>query len=122
MRFAILGLVLAMVAANPPFELPPPTGAARVGTTRWVVVDPSRAETFDPARRREVEVIAWYPTAAVDGRPAPYLRQGLLGVRSFGTLLRSVNAFDDLADVKTHAFVDAPPTESDRLPLLLFSH
>ena len=30
-------------APPPPFELPAPTGKSPVGTTRWVVVDPSRA-------------------------------------------------------------------------------
>ena len=120
---ALFGVVLPRAAADPPFQLPAPTGSAHVGTTRWVVVDESRAEAFDASHRREIEVIAWYPTAATGGPSAPYLREGVPGVRSFGTLLRSVNAFDDLADVRTHAIVDAKPADGRApLPLLVFSH
>src|SRR5436309_1638771 len=64
---ALFGVVLPRAAADPPFQLPAPTGNAHVGTTRWVVVDQSRAEAFDPARRREIEVVAWYPTSASGG-------------------------------------------------------
>ncbi|HEY6213407.1 MAG TPA: hypothetical protein VIW45_14040 [Vicinamibacterales bacterium] len=120
---ALLGLALTYASTFAPFALPAPTGGSRIGTTRWVVVDSSRAEPFDPDRRREIEVIGWYPTDAAAGRSAPYLREGLFGVRSFGTLLRNANAFDDLADVQTHARLDAPPQSGRRrLPLLLFSH
>src|SRR5258708_37988991 len=123
MLLAILGAALAQAAAAPPFELPSPTGPAAVGTTRGVVIDTSRAEPFDLERRREIEVIAWYPTAATTGRRAPYLREGLPGVRSFGTLLRNAGAFDELDAVRAHAFVDVPPAAGrGRLPLLVFSH
>jgi len=115
----ILGIAFAAAAAS--FELPAPTGAARVGTTRWVVVDDRRAEPFEINARREIEVLAWYPTSASEGRTAPYLREGLAGVRSFGALLRNVNAFDDLNEVRAHALAEAPPVDG-RLPLLIFSH
>ncbi|HMD34825.1 MAG TPA: hypothetical protein VKH42_07650, partial [Vicinamibacterales bacterium] len=120
------GVVLALAAQAPatgePFALPAPTGPSRVGTTRWVVVDETREETFEPGRRREIDVIAWYPTSASAGTSAPYLRQGLAGVRSFGAQFRNANAFDALEAVRTHAFVDAPVAGRGRLPLLLFSH
>jgi len=118
---SLLALAFVSTIAGP-FELPPPTGRFHVGTTRWLVVDESRVESFAPGRLREIEVVAWYPTTASAGTVAPYLREGLPGVRSFGTLLRSVNAFDDLAGVRTHAFVDAPVATGGRLPLLVFSH
>jgi pimeloyl-ACP methyl ester carboxylesterase len=118
----LLALAAQAAAAPQPFTLPAPTGPSRVGTTRWVVVDESREETFEPGRRREVDVIAWYPTSASAGTFAPYLRQGLAGVRSFGVQLRSVNAFDALEAVRTHAFLDAPISGRGQLPLLLFSH
>jgi pimeloyl-ACP methyl ester carboxylesterase len=118
----LLTLAVQATMAAQPFTLPAPTGQSRVGTTRWVVVDETREETFEPGRRREIDVIAWYPTSASAGTSAPYLRQGLAGVRSFGAQLRSVNAFDALEAVRTHALVDAPIFGRGQLPLLLFSH
>jgi dienelactone hydrolase len=107
------------------FELPAPTGTYPVGTTSWHVTDPSRAETFaGPGVRREVEVLAWYPAAAASGNPAPYLRAGLIEVQSFATLLRApMSIFDNVAAVRTHAYVDAPVAAAPpKFPLLVFSH
>lgn len=105
------------------FELPEPTGKSRVGTTSWVVVDPSRQETFMPGRQREVQVIAWYPTAATTGATAPYARNGTEEVLSFARLAKLGDAYDGLAAVKTHAIVDAPPASSPtRFPVVVFSH
>ena len=109
------------------FELPAPTGRAPVGTTRWVVTDPSRRETFASADApRQVPVVAWYPAAdATLSEPrAPYLREGLVEIRSFATLLgQPATAFDEWSSVRTHATLDAPPaTAPARLPLLVFSH
>ena len=112
-------------APSPAFELPAPTGRFPVGTTTWRVIDASRAETFGaPGEYRNVEVLAWYPAAASSGSaPAPYLREGLVEVRSYAKLLRVADdAFDAFARVRTHATVDAPLTASPRrLPVLVFS-
>ena len=108
------------------FELPAPTGPHSVGTTSWRVIDKSRRETFtSSAEPRQVEVLAWYPAAPRGGgEPAPYLRSGPAEVRSFATLFGvPVTSFDDLADVRTHATIDAAPDADRRkLPVLLFSH
>ena len=73
--------------AQPPFELPAPTGKSPIGTTRWVVTDPSRQETFATGPR-QVEVIAWYPAVASVAATAPYLRDGMEEVLSFARLAK----------------------------------
>ena len=132
MRSVLLALVLlsAITArAQTPtatFELPPPTGKMPVGTTRWVVVDPQRQETFAPGKQREVEVIAWYPraTAATGARDtAPYMRNGMEEVLSFARLAKLGDAYNGLANVQTHSVIDAPPASTPaRFPVIVFSH
>ena len=72
MRFVALAVFASAIAAQSQtpalFELPPPTGQSPIGTTRWVVTDRSRDETFAPGRKRDIEVIAWYP-AGPPSRP-----------------------------------------------------
>jgi predicted dienelactone hydrolase len=123
-----LAAVLSAQCRSPSlvFELPAPTGPAPVGTTRWVVTDASRRETFASGdARRQVPVVAWYPAASSSpGRLAPYFREGLVEIRSFATLLgQPATAFDEWSNVRTHAALDAPPAPSPAtLPLLIFSH
>jgi predicted dienelactone hydrolase len=105
-------------AAPAVMELPAPTGPYKIGTTRWHVTDAARPETFAaPGVHRQVEVLAWYPAMAADGQPAPYLREGIAelppGLRT---------ALGSLANVRTHAILDAPPAASpEKLPVLVFS-
>jgi len=123
-------LCVTVRAQTPPptFELPAPTGKMPVGTTRWVVVDPSRQETFAPGKPREVEVIAWYPRAAsgdVAGArdTAPYMRNGMEEVLSFARLAKLGDAYNGLANVQTHSVIDAPPASTPaRVPVIVFSH
>lgn len=126
-----LGASAAHAQSVPPlFELSPPTGTSAVGTTRWVVADPSRQETFAPGRTREVEVIAWYPAAGTTGSPtppeaatAPYMRNGMEEALSFARLAKLGDAYDGLANVKTHSVIDAPPAKTPaRFPVIVFSH
>lgn len=119
---AAAGVVDAQAPA-PAFELPAPTGRSPVGTTRWVVTDPTRAETFAPGKTREVEVVAWYPAAASSGATAPYLRGGMEEALSFARLAKLGTAFDGLATVTTHAALDAAPAAAPaRFPVILFQH
>ena len=115
----------ARASAQAPVELPRPTGRYAVGTASWHLTDNARRETFASSRvPRQVEIVAWYPAAKEDGSLAPYLREGFPEVRTFAKLLRgSENAFDRLADVRTHAYVNAPPaaTSGSKFPLLVFS-
>ena len=109
--------------AQPPFELPAPTGKSPIATTRWVVTDPARQETFATGQPRQVEVIAWYPAVASVAPTAPYLRDGMEEVLSFARLAKLGNAFDGLAAVKTHAVLDAVPAATPaRFPVIVFSH
>jgi predicted dienelactone hydrolase len=108
--------------AQPPFELPAPTGKFPIGTTRWVVTDTSRQETFATGPRH-VEVIAWYPAAASDAPTAPYLRNGMEEVLGFARLAKLGNAYDGLAAVTTHSVLDAlPAAGAARFPVIVFSH
>ena len=112
-----------MQSPAPLFELPRPTGPAPVGTTRWVVVDASREETFAPGRKREVEVVAWYPAAVSTGTTAPYMRDGMEEVLSFARAAKLGNAYDGLSVVRTHAIVDAPVAKTpNQFPTIVFSH
>ena len=131
MRIVSLMVVLlcATVRAQTPapaFELPAPTGKIPIGTTRWVVVDPQRPETFAAGRQREVEVIAWYPRTggATGGRDtAPYMRNGMEEVLSFARLAKLGDAYNALANVQTHSVIDAPPADMPaRFPVVVFSH
>ena len=133
MRLVPLSFVLlcvAMHAQTPPatFQLPAPTGNLPVGTTRWVVVDPSRQEIFAPGKAREVEVIAWYPRAASGSAAgardtAPYMRHGMEEVLSFARLAKLGDAYNGLANVQTHSVIDAPPAGTPAsFPVIVFSH
>lgn len=125
----VLFLCVAVRAQTPPptFVLPAPTGTMPVGTTRWVVVDPSRQETFAPGKPREVEVLAWYPRAesgtATGARDtAPYMRNGMEEVLSFARLAKLGDAYNGLANVQTHSVIDAPPAIMPWFPVIVFSH
>src|SRR5688500_11880923 len=105
------------------FELTAPTGKSPIGSTRWLVSDPSRQETFAPGRQREVEVIAWYPAATRNGETAPYMRNGMEEALSFARLAKLGDAYNGLASVKTHSILDAAPASSPaRFPVIVFSH
>jgi predicted dienelactone hydrolase len=121
----LLALAVTALAAQVPatFELPAPTGKFPVGTTQWVVIDPSRQETFATGKQREVQVIAWYPAAVRDGTTAPYMRNGMEEALSFARLAKLGDAYNGLANVKTHSMLDAAPASSPaRFPVIVFSH
>jgi predicted dienelactone hydrolase len=129
-RLYSVALVLVAAAATAAaqtspatFELPATTGKLPVGTTQWVVVDPSRQETFAPERQRDVQVIAWYPRASATGATALYMRNGMEEALSFARLAKLGDAYNGLANVKTHSMLDAAPASSPaRFPVIVFSH
>jgi predicted dienelactone hydrolase len=96
------------------------------------VIDPAREETFAPGRRREVEVIAWYPRAgatgatgatSATGATAPYMRNGIEEALSFARLAKLGDAYNGLEFVKTHSLLDpAPASTPARFPVIVFSH
>lgn len=127
---ALAVIVTALAAQAPaPFELPAPTGKSPVGTTQWVVADPSRQDTFATGKQREVQVMAWYPRAGATGATgataatAPYMRNGMEEALSFARLAKLGDAYNGLANVKTHAILDAAPAPTPgRFPVIVFSH
>ena len=122
---AFLMSVSMVTAQNnqPTFELPVPTGRSPIATTRWVVKDPSRPETFAPGKTREVEVVAWYPAVASIDKTAPYMRNGMAEALSFARVANVGDAWNGLASVKTHAVLDGAPAASPAtFPVILFQH
>ena len=120
-----LTFVVSASVQTPPFELPAPTGKFPIGTTQWVVTDRSRDEIFATTKKRDVEIVAWYPReeGAQGVASAPYLRDGLEEVQSFARLAKLGDAWDGLSAVKTHAIIDAEPLRSPaRLPVIVFQH
>jgi len=119
----LLASVTMTLGAQAPFELPVATGKTPIGTTRWVVTDTARQETFATGQPRQVAVIAWYPAVASVAPTAPYMRDGMEEVLSLARLAKLGNAYDGLAAVKTHAVLDAMPAASPaRFPVIVFSH
>ncbi len=131
-RLALVLLLLSFGArvnaqlSAPLFDLPVPTGKYPIGTTRWVVTDQSRDETFAPGRKRDIEVVAWYPRAGATGATgdtAPYIRDSMEEVLSFARLAKLGDAFNRLVSVSTHATLDAAPAATPaRFPVILFQH
>ena len=120
---AALAVTLHSQIPIPTFELPAPIGKFPIGTTRWVVTDSSRDEMFAPGKKRDIEIVAWYPATAATGLPAPYMRDGMEEVVSFARLAKLGDAFNGLASVKTHATIDAPPASTPaRFPVIVFQH
>jgi predicted dienelactone hydrolase len=128
LKLLALAVVVTAMAAQLPatFELPKPTGKLPIGTTQWVVADPSRQETFATGKQREVQVLAWYPRAGATGATgatAPYMRNGIEEALSFARLAKLGDAYNGLASVKTHSMLDAAPAASPaRFPVIVFSH
>jgi hypothetical protein len=118
------GAFAAGAAASPaaPFRLPAPSGPHAVATTSWHLIDEDRTETLGAAGPRQVEVLAWYPTAwPPRGERAPYLRGGATEIEAFAAQL-SAGAAAALTAARAHAVLDAEPLEAaGRLPVLLFS-
>ena len=89
-----------------------------------MVTDTSRDETFAPGKKRDIEIVAWYPARRATGtQPAPYMRDGMEEALSFARLAKLGDAFNGLASVKTHATIDAAPAATPaRFPVILFQH
>src|SRR5689334_23283471 len=107
------------------FVLPQPTGPHAVGSTRWVETDDERPEPFvNGVERRQVTVTLWYPSRrGASGPRAPYFREGLGEVQTWArAFAEHADAFDEMAQVTTHAILEAPPIDVANLPLLIFSH
>ncbi|NUW32444.1 alpha/beta hydrolase [Nonomuraea sp. SMC257] len=115
----------AAAAAPSAPHLPEPTGPHRVGTTSLHLTDTSRPDPWvSTAKARELMVSLWYPTAARDGRRAPYvtLKESELLLKGSGIKELEKVPPDGLSRTRTNAFTGAEPAGRRRsLPLVVMS-
>lgn len=110
------------VTNNQKVELPKPTGPYHVGRTVYDWTDAQRTNTFvdKPSEKRELMVMAWYPTDVSNGPTAPYLPEPWLNAAEkdqsgLGELLTH-----KLTNVTTHSYADAKITSADKpFPLVI---
>ena len=112
----------ATASAGPPaaqLALPAPTGPHAVGSATLDLIDPHRADPWNPAARRELMVSVWYPARRVAGPPAQYMTaeesrlflEGIDGVPAAA-----------LSTVRTHSHANAPRLPgARRFPLVVLS-
>jgi predicted dienelactone hydrolase len=112
----------AVAYADPPavqLALPAPTGSHAVGLATLDLVDPQRADPWNPAVRRELMVSVWYPARRVAGPPAQYMT-----VEESRLFLEGIDGVpaDALSTVRTHAHANAPLLPAaGRFPLVVLS-
>lgn len=100
-----VGLIVSVLATGrasaqaPTFELPAPTGKLPIGTTRWVVTDPSREELFAQGKKRDVEIVAWVSKGGCIGCNSPLPSRG----DGRGSELRAPVVVDRCASVERTA-------------------
>ncbi|MER8185814.1 Tat pathway signal protein [Kitasatospora sp. NPDC094015] len=130
---ALLGTAVPAAAADRPapirLTLPAPTGPYQVGVSALHLVDPGRADPWQPDHgRRELMVSVFYPAAGAGGRPqAPYMLPAAAAhfdaVTADDYLQLGVPAGRaDWAATRTHVRQDAPvaPERGGR-PVLIYS-
>ncbi|GGN09792.1 putative dienelactone hydrolase [Actinoplanes campanulatus] len=110
----MLKTLLAAVLAVTPMALPPPTGAALIGTVSVHLVDRSRPDPWvagEPARELMAQI--WYPARSVRGhRRADWVSPGVAA---------RINPPDSgYALPVTHGYVGAPPARGWH-PVILYS-
>jgi predicted dienelactone hydrolase len=112
-RLLIFAFVAALPILLPVFRLPAPTGPYPVGTTNLHLIDRTHPETFtpNPDDHREFMVQIWYPAHVEPGtRPDAYMEHLPFQL-------------SHLSLVRTHAYLDAPVSDSRTFyPVLIFSH
>lgn len=123
----VLGTTTLLATLIPVFDLPAPSGALRIGTTTFSLVDSSRPEVFtgDTTDRRELLIQAWYPAEpAADARPEQLVPPRVARAMTQGLgLSRLPFLLSHLSLVKTHSYRDAPISETrPAYPVLVFSH
>jgi dienelactone hydrolase len=102
--------------------LPQPTGPYPAGTTSLWLTDTSRADPWAAeAVARELMVSLWYPAAAPDGRPAPYMTPAESELQLSSRGITGIPP-DALSTVETSAVSDATPAGRQcSLPLIVLS-
>jgi dienelactone hydrolase len=125
---AVLGLLISgfLGWAFPVPDLPPPTGAFKVGTSSVYLKDESREESYTDLAgdRREIMAQVWYPAApAAEARPMRWLSNApIIGP----AIARWVNLPDFLFDhinlINSNSYLEAPMAGAGSFPVLLYSH
>ncbi|MFF5263663.1 alpha/beta hydrolase family protein [Actinomadura viridis] len=112
-------------------RLPRPTGAFRVGTTAFHLIDRARRDPWAPERPRELMISVWYPAAPGGGNgtgpAAPHMTPK--AAAHFGSAegaatmnLGMPPGRADWAATRTHARPGAPlDRRAGRLPVVLYS-
>ncbi|RMG94468.1 MAG: hypothetical protein D6706_13755 [Chloroflexi bacterium] len=128
----VLGLIALVVSSALPWllpvpRLPEPTGPYRIGTAVFHLVDPNRPEPYtdEPEDNREIMVQVWYPAEnSANGTTVPYLdRLELAGPAIARNLDLPAFFLDHIGLARTHAILNAPPTDSGApYPVIIFSH
>ncbi|GAA3923822.1 lipase [Actinomadura viridis] len=112
-------------------RLPRPTGAFRVGTTAFHLVDRARRDPWAPERARELMISVWYPAVpgGGGGTGAAVPHMTAKAAAHFGsaegaatTNLGMPPGKADWAATRTHARAGAPvDRRAGRLPVVLYS-
>src|SRR6266700_1776450 len=112
----------APAGEGPALCLPQPTGPYPAGTTSLWLTDTSRRDPWAAdVAVRELMVSLWYPAAATDGRPAPYMTSAESELQLANRGITGVPA-DALSTVGTSAVSNAAPAGHQRsLPLVVLS-
>jgi predicted dienelactone hydrolase len=113
-------------------ELPVPSGSFAIGRSTLHLTDNARPDVFSstPGKHRELMVYIWYPARPLPNAPSgeyfPYAgeidknpdsKQAALDM--LGASWKQIVA----GSLRSHAIPDAPPAaESERFPVILFSH
>ena len=112
----------AQAGQGPALCLPEPTGPYPAGTTSLWLTDTSRPDPWAMgAVARELMVALWYPAAAPDGRPAPYMTPAESELQLASRGIAGIPP-DALSRVETSAVGNATPAGQQRsLPLVVLS-
>ena len=104
-------------------SIPAPTGPHHVGATTLDLTDTSRADPWVPTEpARELMVTMWYPTDVDHGTTIQYETPAESEGYVAGKHLEDYLAPDDLSEVATHAYLNAPPAgQPHSLPLVVLS-
>jgi dienelactone hydrolase len=104
-------------------SIPAPTGSHHVGATALYLKDTSRTDPWVPSKpARELMVTMFYPTNVKRGTTIPYETAAESEGYVAGKHLQDYLSPDSLSEVKTHAYLNAPPIgRPHSLPLVVLS-
>jgi len=113
------------VLAFPMYELPTPSGDYLIGTTSFVIEDPTREELYSDEEYRRFKIQLWYPAESIEGNElAPWLEGGKILSRALAkdNFLPSF-ALDHTVHIMSNSYYDAPFNETyEDYPIVVISH